>query len=617
MHTFHAADVKARLCNQIEQVLPYLFPSGKVVGHEFCIGDATGTAGKSLKVEMRGPKTGVWCDFSSGDAGDLLDLWMRAKAMDFGAAFRDACQYLGLNNITPAVKKPKPPPPPMDDVGALKGTPVHRYLNSRGIADKTLIAYRVKSHFRPSPHNTDFILFQFWDTESVHLKNAPPTFIKSTGLNKRPDGSKDIWSTTPFYTLFGWWLVKPSDRAVIITEGEVDAMSMSQLESGMPVLSMPSGASNLTWIDNDFDALRRFERIYIATDMDEAGERCAVEMSKRLGQTRCFRLPVPGGFKDANECQLNGAPELWEWASWVAGARTYDPATLRSVSSLADEAKRRVQQWDAEDAGPTFCLPELAFSIRNGESTLIAGISTHGKSELSYQALLQEMKNGHKVCIASFEIDASEMLTNLAHQLVGHKPKTSDIDKAVAWLSEKLWFYYPKEDAKNSHWSPMLTDFQYANQRFGCRRFLIDSLLFVTKKDDFDAQDQFCKDVRDFDRQNDTHTFVIAHCSTKQKENEIPGVAQIQGSSGIIAPFSNVLIVWRNMEKEEKLADAKKASDSTEVEKAKKVHDGMILVKKQRRTGKHPKVKVWFSSESRTFRTSPEIPPKSDNPEMF
>lgn len=162
-----------------------------------------------------------------------------------------------------------------------------------------------------------------------------------------------------------------------------------------------------------------------------------------------------------------------------------------------------------------------------------------------------------------------------------------------------------------------MADLQYAVQRFGCDRFLIDSIMFVCPKDEYEKQDEFCEDIRNFDRRNNTHTFLIAHCSTKKKETDIPGVADILGSGGIIAPFSNILIVWRNLEKEEKMADALRTTDTTEIEKLKKTHDGLVMVKKQRRTGKHPKVKVWFNPLSRTFRTAMEIPPPPETPEMF
>ena len=41
------------------------FPRGKVVGHEFEIGNLQGDAGKSLKINFR---TGRWSDFATGEA---------------------------------------------------------------------------------------------------------------------------------------------------------------------------------------------------------------------------------------------------------------------------------------------------------------------------------------------------------------------------------------------------------------------------------------------------------------------------------------------------------------------------------------------------------------------
>ena len=49
------------------------FPRGKVVGHEFEIGNLQGDAGKSLKINFR---TGRWSDFATGEAvGDLISLY--------------------------------------------------------------------------------------------------------------------------------------------------------------------------------------------------------------------------------------------------------------------------------------------------------------------------------------------------------------------------------------------------------------------------------------------------------------------------------------------------------------------------------------------------------------
>ena len=608
-----AQEIKARLLTNLEGFLAWLMPAGKVVGHEFRVGDVAGVPGKSLAVNLRGEKAGLWQDFATGDKGDVFDLFCQNRNIPFKDGLPEIARWLGITMLERPKPKPKPKADFKTDVSGMSGTPVYKYLHEvRGIQPETMKAYRLRSHKRSSASNTDFICFQFFDTE------GDPVMLKSTGIKKNANGTKDIWTTAPYYTLWGWWTVKTTDRQIIITEGEIDAMSVFQLEPGMPVLSMPSGASNLTWIDNDYHALQTFERIYICADADEAGDKASREIAKRLGATRCLRLPLPLGYKDANEVLTKGHPEELEISKWFERATSYDPPSLRGAYSYLDAAKRRLLRWQEEDTTNTFVFPSVPFHIRAGESTLLTGISSHGKSELAYQILGHEMRNGEKCCVCSLEIDPDEMMLNMTTQLLGHSPKAEELERAFAWFDGKLWFLQPKEDLLKSNTKPLFDDMAYASRRFGCSRFLVDSLLFVTRKDDYEGQDVFCKTIKDFDRYNDSHTFLIAHASTKKDENAVPRLADIQGSTGIIAPFSNILIMWRNVEKEEKLAKAKEDGDQPEVEKMLRTHDGMLFIAKQRHTGKRSKTKLFFNSTSRCFRTTPDLPPPApSDQELF
>jgi twinkle protein len=599
-----AADAKNRLLGQLEAFLSYLLPSGKVEGHEYRVGDVAGTPGHSLAVQLKGDARGVWQDFATGDKGDIFDLYCQNKNLGFKEAFPEICRYLGLVEIGRPTPKPKPPKPPTSDVSGMTGTKVLEYLNkTRGLTPETLKMYGVRSHRRNSPHNVDFICFQFSDSEGV------PVMLKSTGIKKKPDGGKDIWSTEPYYTLWGWWLVKPECREILITEGEIDAMSVFQMGAAMPVLSVPSGASNLTWIENDWTALQRFERIYLCFDTDEAGEKAAVDTAKRLGLTRCFRIKPPGAFKDANECLTKGEPEDLEVSSWLSAAKTYDPPTIRSARELRDETRRLMLLQAEEAKKSSFVFPAVKFSIRNGETTLITGRTSHGKSEICYQTLVHEMRSGHRVCILSCEIPPAAMLRNIATQLCERLPSDDDLDKALAFLDGKLWFFIRPQDAKREDWSPMFADFTYCVQRFGCDRFLVDSLIFLTGKEDYDAQDRLATSLHNFDVLNNTHSFLIAHASEKKAGYSIPGQDEISGSGGLLAPFDNILIVYRYIEKEDRIEKARQDGNETEIASISQQPDGLLIIAKQRLTGERSKTKLWFNRNSRTFRTSPDLPP--------
>ena len=72
--------------------------------------------------------------------------------------------------------------------------------------------------------------------------------------------------------LFGLHTVGPEENAVILTEGEYDAMA-AYMGTGLPAVSLPNGASSLP-IDV-LPLLERFDRIYLWMDNDAPGQVCS------------------------------------------------------------------------------------------------------------------------------------------------------------------------------------------------------------------------------------------------------------------------------------------------------------------------------------------------------
>ncbi|PSJ17176.1 hypothetical protein C7H79_09610 [Nitrosomonas supralitoralis] len=92
--------LRAGLLDRLEAVLHYLFPHGQIRGGKFYVGDVDGNAGKSLVVELEGPRRGLWKDFSTDEGGDVIDLWAQAQGLsardDFPRIASDIRQWLGL-----------------------------------------------------------------------------------------------------------------------------------------------------------------------------------------------------------------------------------------------------------------------------------------------------------------------------------------------------------------------------------------------------------------------------------------------------------------------------------------------------------------------------------------
>jgi putative DNA primase/helicase len=83
--------LRTGLLDRLEAVLHYLFPQGRIRGGKFYVGDTDGSPGKSLVVELEGPRRGLWKDFATDDGGDVIDLWARSQGLSARHDFPEAC----------------------------------------------------------------------------------------------------------------------------------------------------------------------------------------------------------------------------------------------------------------------------------------------------------------------------------------------------------------------------------------------------------------------------------------------------------------------------------------------------------------------------------------------
>jgi twinkle protein len=131
--------------------------------------------------------------------------------------------------------------------------------------------------------------------------------------------------------LYGMWLWS-GGKSVVITEGEIDALSVSQaFGNKYAVVSLPNGAqSAVRAIQNAYEYLDRFDKIVLCFDQDEPGQKAAEEVAMVLpvGKVHLMSLPT----KDANECLTTKGPEPITKAFW--NARQWRPDGIKTVGEL-------------------------------------------------------------------------------------------------------------------------------------------------------------------------------------------------------------------------------------------------------------------------------------------
>jgi twinkle protein len=107
--------------------------------------------------------------------------------------------------------------------------------------------------------------------------------------------------------LYGQNLWRDTGKMVIVTEGEIDALSVSEIQSNKwPVVSIPTGASGaVKAIKKSLDWLQTFESVILMFDNDEPGQEAA---------RKCAELFAPG------KCKIASLPSRMPTICWLRGA---------------------------------------------------------------------------------------------------------------------------------------------------------------------------------------------------------------------------------------------------------------------------------------------------------
>lgn len=579
-------EIKRRLNDRVAQVAEMLLPNGRREGHEWRVGSVEGERGKSLGVHLTGEKAGVWQDFSAGVGGDLLDLWCRTRRIALAQAIEEARAYVGLispephRDSRPSYTRPKKPA-----CTAPKARVRDYLVEVRAIPDAILAKYQV------GEAGSD-IVFPF---------KTPSGELALVKRRKAEDGA----SPTPTEAncepvLFGWQAVPENAREIILTEGEIDALSWAAY--GYAAMSVPFGGGKggkQKWIENEFERMARFERIYISTDMDEPGHEAAAEIASRLGRHRCYRVTLP--HKDANECLMSGVSQDVMTAA-LASAQGLDPDGLKRAGAFVDDVTRLFYPDHAIEEGYTTPYGTLAGKLvfRPGEITVWSGDSGHGKSQILSDCAVHWIRQGARVCLSSLEMKAAVTLKRMVKQASdSDRPTKEYIAEIMAWLDSGLILY----DRVGKVGALTLVEvFDYARAKYGCDMFAIDSLMRLNiETDDYNAQEKTVYELVDWAISRNVHLHLVAHSRKGGSDRGVPETGDVKGAMEIGANAFNILTVWRN----KKLEDQIKAAQTDEERERLEQKAGVLLnIAKQRNGDFEGKIGLWFDVRSYRYRSS-------------
>lgn len=217
--------------------------------------------------------------------------------------------------------------------------------------------------------------------------------------------------------LFGQHLWGQGGKKLVITEGEIDCLSVAQMQDcKWPAVSLPNGAAGAVRdIKNNLEFVNSFNEVILMFDMDEPGQAAAKAVADILppGKAKIASLP----YKDANECLVHGSSRAIIDAIWQA--RVYSPDEILHVSSIVerstDTASAKVWPF------PFKSLTRFLTGQRSGEITLYASGTGSGKSTFLRELAYHHLKQGRSVGMIMLEEAPEETMDDMI-SLIINKP---------------------------------------------------------------------------------------------------------------------------------------------------------------------------------------------------
>ncbi len=560
-----AEEIGQKLATNLEGLVKMLLPNGSERGGCWEVGSVNGEEGKTLKVHMTGKFRGHWIDWNGQeDKGDALDLWAAVRQVPLPEAMRQAKEWLGIR--APELERRKYTKPE-DDKKPLdaNGQAMHWLVNERRLEPAIVNRYRVQGDGEKR-----CIVFPSYNPAG-ELQNRS---YRTLGGNKRVWQDEDAAPC-----LFGWHAISDDayrKREILICEGQIDAMTWAQW--GVDALSIPNG-SGQTWLDFEWENLEPFATIYLSFDNDGKTAKALQAAIIRLGKHR-VRV-VKFKHKDANDALKAGAGAA-EARQWLDSAEYVTMPHLVSADHYADAvADEFFPEGDATGHALAITRAGLKeFRFRPAELTLWTGVSSHGKSTALNLSLMHlTLATCRPSLICSFEM-APPKIIRRALIGMGQGPKINNrgTAKDAARLLKPYLLFCDKIGSIER--KELFELMHYAYARYGVAHIAIDSMMRVRGlQEDYPAQTQFIIDLVTFARETGVHIHLVAH-PRKQGGHDAPQAHDIAGSSHIRDNADNVIVIWRNREKEKKReANAKDGWQQ--------MPDAKLIIEKDREEGEY------------------------------
>lgn len=365
--------------------------------------------------------------------------------------------------------------------------------------------------------------------------------------------------------LFGSQLWE-SGKKIVITEGEIDALTVSQLQGNQwPVVSIPNGAQAAKKaIEANLEYLSKFDQIILMFDMDEPGRKAVEDCCKVLPSGKAYVANLP--CKDPNECLLNGKSKDVIGAIW--NARLYRPDGIVSGEELYEKCVTDIDDLKDSVEYPWVALQNKTKGVRHGELYVLTSGSGMGKStvlrELEYYfgvvrgelcGIVALEESTRKTGLELMSIHVNKRLI-LNPDSIGADGRSDAFKATVGNGNFYLYDHFGSLDSTN-----LLSKLRYMIVSLGCKRIFLDHISIVVSGMDSEedggerkAIDKLMTNLRSLVEETQCTMFVVSHLKRPEKKGHEEGgqvsLSQLRGSGAIAQLADMVIGLERNQQGE-------------------------------------------------------------------
>jgi twinkle protein len=373
-----------------------------------------------------------------------------------------------------------------------------------------------------------------------------------TGLKYRGLDEKKFWQEAgglqTFYLLSR---VDPS-HALVITEGEIDALSM--LEAGVQnAVSVPGGAPSAEVSDSSskFDFLHhsklmidKVPKVILAVDNDAPGKILEAELARRIGRSKCWTVEYPEGCKDANDVLMKHGREVLQRV--VLSAKPMPVSGVYTIDDFSDEYWKFFHEGHGSGESTGWNSVDELFSIVPGQLSVVTGTPGSGKSSVLDQVFVHLARTAQWTFgLCSFENDRHVHAGHLAELWIGKRfmpghgqMLEEEAERARYFLRNHFHFvsFQDSDESPTIDW--ILDKARALVLRYGIRGLLIDPYNYIqgiSTDHEHRAISDLLTKLRMFAGTYQVHVWIVAHPTkllrTKEGDIQIPRGNEISGGA--------------------------------------------------------------------------------------